>query len=199
MGSGENWQPSLQLVRYYQELILWAQFLYLLISRKVLNPSWWQLFIVTSRKLHETNRNLLEKYVPVCIYSPFTIITHILTFSPASLEQFLRAIWGAVSWAAILILPQIKLNLQQGGPSISCTRRQGSTQKLTWLWWKDSGASLKGIPLANFREIWISNRIMPALDCNTLSKWKLMCPLWYSLKDNSFKGIKERMSVKKFK
>ena len=90
VGSGENWQPGLQLVRYYQELILWAQFLYLLISRKVLNPSWWRLFIVTSRKLHETNRNLLEKYVLVCIYSPFTIITHILTF-------LLPCLFGAVS------------------------------------------------------------------------------------------------------
>ena len=26
------------------------------------------------------------------------------------LQQFLRAIWGAVSWAAVLILPQMKLN-----------------------------------------------------------------------------------------
>ena len=31
---------------------------------------------------------------------------------PASLDQFLRAIWGAVSWAIVLILPQINLNLQ---------------------------------------------------------------------------------------
>ena len=47
-----------------------------------------------------------------CLYSPFTKITYILTFSLTSLEQFLRAIWGAVSWAAVLILPQMKLNLQ---------------------------------------------------------------------------------------
>ena len=31
---------------------------------------------------------------------------------PASLEQFLRTNWGAVSQAAVLVLPQIKLNLQ---------------------------------------------------------------------------------------
>ena len=31
---------------------------------------------------------------------------------PASLEQFLTALWGAVFQAAVLILPQIKLNLQ---------------------------------------------------------------------------------------
>ena len=46
------------------------------------------------------------------MYSPFTKITYILTFPPTSLEQFLRAIWNAVSRATVLILPQIKLNLQ---------------------------------------------------------------------------------------
>ena len=38
----------------------------------------------------------------------------------------------------------------QGGPSVSCPRGQGSTQNLMWLWRKDSGASLKGIPQADF-------------------------------------------------
>ena len=39
--------------------------------------------------------------------------SHIYWPSPFPLlEQFLRAIWGAVSWAAVLILPQMKLNLQ---------------------------------------------------------------------------------------
>ena len=39
---------------------------------------------------------------------------HIYTdlYPSASLEQFLTAIWGAVFQAAVLILPQIKLNLQ---------------------------------------------------------------------------------------
>ena len=37
---------------------------------------------------------------------------HILTFPSAFLEQFLGAIWNAVSQAAVLILPQIKLNSQ---------------------------------------------------------------------------------------
>ena len=43
-----------------------------------------------------------------CMCSPFTKITYILTF----LEQVFRAICGSVSWVAILILAQIKLNLQ---------------------------------------------------------------------------------------
>ena len=50
---------------------------------------------------------------------------------PASLEQFLRAIWDAVSQAAVLILPQIKLKLT----SLTCnflksTVGQGNEQKL---------------------------------------------------------------------
>ena len=51
------------------------------------NPSWWQLLLMTS-KLHETNRNLLEKYVLNCIYYPLTKTTCILTAPPATLQQF---------------------------------------------------------------------------------------------------------------
>ena len=47
-----------------------------------------------------------------CMYTPDTKITYILTFLFTTLEQFLRALWNAVSWAIVLILPQIKLNLQ---------------------------------------------------------------------------------------
>ena len=43
---------------------------------------------------------------------PITKITHLLSFPAASLAQCLRAVWGAVSQAAVLILPQIKLNSQ---------------------------------------------------------------------------------------
>ena len=45
------------------------------------------------------------------MYSSFTKIKHILTFHPTSLEQFLRAIWGAVSQTTVLIVPQTT-NLQ---------------------------------------------------------------------------------------
>ena len=44
--------------------------------------------------------------------SPFNTITNILTFSPASLEQFLRVVSDVVSRAPVLVLPQIKLNSQ---------------------------------------------------------------------------------------
>ena len=40
----------------------------------------------------EISRELLEKYVLDCANSPFTKITHIITFPLASLEQSLRAI-----------------------------------------------------------------------------------------------------------
>ena len=39
------------------------------------------------------------------MYSPFTKATFIKTFP----EQFIRAIWNAVSWAIVLFLPQINL------------------------------------------------------------------------------------------
>ena len=34
------------------------------------NPSWGWLFLMSGRKLQATNRNLLEKYVLDCMYSP---------------------------------------------------------------------------------------------------------------------------------
>ena len=102
---------GLQIVRYSQELILWAQFLHLLISRKPLKSFMVTLFLVTS----EDFTRLAEAFWKKCFMawiSPSPKITYILTFSPASLEQFLRAIWGADSRAAVSSLPQIKLNFQ---------------------------------------------------------------------------------------
>ena len=46
------------------------------------------------------------------MYSPFTKTTYILTFFPDSLKQFLRGTWSAIFWTAVLILPQVKLNLK---------------------------------------------------------------------------------------
>ena len=53
-----------------------------------------------------------QKKVPDCMYSPFSTITYTLTFPPTSLEQFLRAIGGAVSQAVVFILPKMKFNSQ---------------------------------------------------------------------------------------
>ena len=48
----------------------------------------------------------------MALNSPFTKTLYI-DFPPlAALEQSLRAIWDAASRAAVLILPQIKLNSQ---------------------------------------------------------------------------------------
>ena len=46
------------------------------------------------------------------MYSHFTKVTYMLSFPPASLELFFRAIWGALLQTGVLILPQIKLNSQ---------------------------------------------------------------------------------------
>ena len=109
--SGKSGWTGLQIVRYSQELILWAQFLHLLISRKPLKSFMVTLFLVTS----EDFTRLAEAFWKKCFMawiSPSPKITYILSFSPASLEQFLRAIWGTGSRAAVSILPQIKLNFQ---------------------------------------------------------------------------------------
>ena len=50
-------RTGLQIVRYTQELILWAQFLYLLISRKVLKFFMAKIVFHGWQKLHTTSRN----------------------------------------------------------------------------------------------------------------------------------------------
>ena len=52
-----------------------------------------------------------KKYVLDHIHSSFTKITYILTFLPASLEQFLRVVWDAISHYSPH-LPQVKLDSQ---------------------------------------------------------------------------------------
>ena len=47
-----------------------------------------------------------------CMHAAITEITRLLPVPAASLAQRLRAVGGAVSQAAVLILPQIKLNSQ---------------------------------------------------------------------------------------
>ena len=53
----------------------------------------------------------------MALISPFTKALYFDFFPTAALEQSLRAIWDAASQAAVLILPQIKLNSQLS----SCT------------------------------------------------------------------------------
>ena len=76
---------GLQIVRYFQETILWAQFLHLFISRstKILHCDVCSLWLaVTFTKLVET---FYKTYVLDCMYAPFTKITYILTLPPPSL------------------------------------------------------------------------------------------------------------------
>ena len=69
-------------------------------------PSRWWLLCVT-------RRNLLQKYVLDFMDSLFTKMTYLpQPFSSTSLGQFFISIWNAVSLATVLILHQIKLNLQ---------------------------------------------------------------------------------------
>ena len=97
-------RTRLQKVSNFQEPILRTQlFFYLLISRKA-----WKSFMVMttscdSRKpsWHWQKTSTKNRHMITCIApSPKSHISLCV-----SLEQLLRAIWCAVSWAAVLILP----------------------------------------------------------------------------------------------
>ena len=94
----------------FKEPILWAQFLYhLLISKitKILHGDDCSLWLAESFKRQKPS----GKYILYSMWYSFTKITYILTYLQlTSLEQFPRVIWDAVSWSAVLILPQIKFN-----------------------------------------------------------------------------------------
>ena len=99
---GKSGRTDLQIVRYFQEPILWAQFSYLLISRK-------------ARKiLHGDNCVLwlTETCKKRCAWSyllPF-YQNHILTdLSLLPLWSSLRATWNVASQAIVFILPQYKV------------------------------------------------------------------------------------------
>ena len=92
-------RTSLQVVRYFQEKILWAQFSHFLIPRKAL-------------KSFMTSNNLLQK-ISAGLHGLPLHKNHLFSDFPLdSLELFLRATWNAVSQAIDFILPQIKLNSQ---------------------------------------------------------------------------------------
>ena len=130
-GAWPGWVVSVSVftltVRYFQESILWARFLYLLISRKTLKS-----FLVTtvprcqsrildwligltnpvSRKFHQTSRNLLGKYVLDSMYFSITKITCIPS-PPASLEHSFSELSEVLSpGLQSSFLHQIKFNLQ---------------------------------------------------------------------------------------
>ena len=90
---GKTGRAGLQIVIQSQELILWAQYLYLFMSRKTQNSSWWRLFFITSIA-HEMSRNFLQKKMCLIHVLPFYQITYILSFPYTSLDLFLTDIWG---------------------------------------------------------------------------------------------------------
>ena len=78
--------------------------LHILVSRKALNP-----FMVTTAPHDQKTFCKISAW----LYETPLHQNHIYWPSPtASLAQSLRAIWGAVSQTAVLILPQVKFNLR---------------------------------------------------------------------------------------
>ena len=104
--SGKTGRTGRQRVKYFQELIFWAQSLHLLVSRKALNPfmrdiSW--LWLAENFCKSVKNFCLVEWTSP----SPKP---HVYRLSPITVQQLLSTIWSAVSWDAVFTLPQRKLN-----------------------------------------------------------------------------------------
>ena len=81
---GKTGRISLKILWYFQELIWWAQFLYLLISRKsikILHGDDCSLWVVET---------FCKEYVLDCMYSCFTKITYILTTFGVVSQSYLR-------------------------------------------------------------------------------------------------------------
>ena len=81
---GKTGRAGLQIVIQSQELILWAQYLYLFMSRKTQNSSWWRLFFITSRLFMRRAETFYKKNVLEYMYSLFTK-SHIYCPSPIPL------------------------------------------------------------------------------------------------------------------
>ena len=147
-------RTSLQVVGYFLELILWASFLYLLISRKAL--TFFTVITVScdQQKLQKNSNIYIYIYVCVCVCVCVCLNTSIPLLPksyiywpspPSSLEQFLRATWGAVFQAAVLICLPIKLNLQYSLFSLFFLSLATRNQKCTLIWiFLTSGAGLTG-------------------------------------------------------
>ena len=109
-GSGESGRTDLQIVSMFSRVGLWTQFLYLLMSKihiKIFHSDEGSSWLAESvMRLAET----FWKNLCLIACTPPSPKSYIHWPSPSFLEQFLRAIQGAVSQAAVFILPQVKFN-----------------------------------------------------------------------------------------
>ena len=117
LGKGVRWglTTGLWIVRFFfffQELIYEPNSYIAPIYRKVLNLfPWWKLFVITCKSFMRLAEIFWKNTCLIACIPPSPKSDYI-TFPLASLEQFLRAIWGAVSQALVLIMHPIKLNSQ---------------------------------------------------------------------------------------
>ena len=114
-------------------MTLWAQFLHLLISKKALKilPG----DICSSRQAEILCKKIIYAWLHVLTLHQNHIYVDLPQPSPASLEQFLRAIWDAVSQAIVLILPPVKLNSRLSHYDFFFQGVQFEKQRLLmWAW-----------------------------------------------------------------
>ena len=100
--SGQNWQDRSSDSLIFSGADFISPTLVSSYLEKHWNPSQWicSLWLAVP---------FCKKYVLDHIHSSFTKITYILTFLPASLEQFLRVVWDAISHYSPHLL-QVKLD-----------------------------------------------------------------------------------------
>ena len=93
--SGKIGRTGLQMVRCSQELVLWAQSLYLLVSRRALNFSMVTLFLMTSKGFTRRVETFWKKnmFLIACIFHSPKI-----TYIPS----FFSCLLGAVSLSEVL-------------------------------------------------------------------------------------------------
>ena len=94
---GTTGRTGLQLVRYSQELILWAHCLYCLLSRKVRTFCMVMTVSRDEQKVQETSRKFLEKIRAWLHNLPLHQESHISWPCLAASLEYLREISGAVS------------------------------------------------------------------------------------------------------
>ena len=115
-GGEENWgtlcseksgMKGLQIVRFFRSWFYEPNSYISPFLEKHWSPSWWRLLLVTGKRFKRWAETCKNICLIVCLPPSRS---HIYWPLPsASLEKFLTAIWGTVSQAAVLILPQIKL------------------------------------------------------------------------------------------
>ena len=108
---GTTGRTGLQLVRYSQELILWAHCLYCLLSRKAQTFCMVMTVSRDEQKLQESSRKFLEKIRAWLHNLPLHQESHISWPCPAASLEYLRDIWSSLSESSEVLSPGLQSSI----------------------------------------------------------------------------------------